>query len=512
MTTLRVLERFGRISVASGSSDPIWKQPVIPDGKAPRGTLLERGITNLVTNPSAEVDLTGWSSYLGTGGNGAFSRIAVAGYAVAGTACFRVNNSTTANAGGYGYHGGGSIGVDLVSGQQYVLSVYAKANVAGTGLNLFVDPIGSATFVLTTGWKRYTYTFTAPSTGAFAVYIRSNTPDAIWWFDAVQVEQGAYATSYVDGSLGLGYSWSGTAHASTSSRTGSLLRWNPGYAYLPQGPITITAWARFPQASPFPAYNGRLFEVGDGTSNNRILVAKLNGTNSLGYYRLRAGVEDSNALALGTATQAGDLLFCALTWDGTSLTIRASQNGGAMQKASLASSAAYSTGYSMQYVYAGCSVDVTQWDGPVEQVCVYKRAFTDADFTLAATQVFSAGGVLTGDGNPDDLTTDPDIMFSALTGYSAGPQAASLAGSGDYRLSRSVTGTLQVFQTSVSLPNVTPAATAIFIGTNTGLGVGDVVANGTAVPGGYSTFGTYQVVYTETLGGQDYVYLASVAP
>jgi hypothetical protein len=44
-----------------------------------------------------------------------------------------------------------------------------------------------------------------------------------YYVDALQVEEKGYATTYCDGSLGVGYSWSGTAHASTSTRLDSYL-------------------------------------------------------------------------------------------------------------------------------------------------------------------------------------------------------------------------------------------------------------------------------------------------
>jgi len=52
------------------------------------------------------------------------------------------------------------------------------------------------------------------------VLVEVNGTAALTWYqDCLQLEEKAYATSYCDGSIGTGYAWSGTAHASSSTRT-----------------------------------------------------------------------------------------------------------------------------------------------------------------------------------------------------------------------------------------------------------------------------------------------------
>ena len=61
-----------------------------------------------------------------------------------------------------------------------------------------------------------------------------------WYLDGFQVEQGRkYNTSYCDGDQGDGYSWSGTAHASASSRTVTTLRPDAAAALI-QGNNTVS--------------------------------------------------------------------------------------------------------------------------------------------------------------------------------------------------------------------------------------------------------------------------------
>lgn len=75
-------------------------------------------------------------------------------------------------------------------------------------------------------WQRYVYQVDLPAGQTtlkcfFVVPNRAeNQPVSYVLIDGVQLEQKAYATPYCDGSLGTTYSWSGTAHNSTSSRAG----------------------------------------------------------------------------------------------------------------------------------------------------------------------------------------------------------------------------------------------------------------------------------------------------
>jgi hypothetical protein len=67
--------------------------------------------------------------------------------------------------------------------------------------------------------------------------------------DAFQVEQKPYATTYCDGDLGDGYTWSGAPHASTSTRAETRVLYHAAAANLSAGAIAI--WLR-----PGQFYNG----------------------------------------------------------------------------------------------------------------------------------------------------------------------------------------------------------------------------------------------------------------
>ena len=170
---------------------------VFVDGDMIRLRQFERGqtTTNLITNPSFEVDLTGWSTSGGA---------RIVGYTRYGVAYL--------NAGSYTW-----IGATITNATQYSFSFYCKGD-----YNLNLDPGNGAYYSVagyatpeSDGWVRVTHTFTSNGT-AFKVYFYNHN------YDAIQLELGASASSYCDGSLGAGYHWTGTAHASTSYRGGTL--------------------------------------------------------------------------------------------------------------------------------------------------------------------------------------------------------------------------------------------------------------------------------------------------
>jgi hypothetical protein len=92
--------------------------------------------------------------------------------------------------------------------------------------------------------------------------------------DAWQVEQKAYATPYCDGSLGQGHAWTGTAHASTSTRTVSDLRYDSfanGVTRLQNGG-TVMAWFRV--CSVDGAF--RVIFRASNTANDRYVMLRVN--------------------------------------------------------------------------------------------------------------------------------------------------------------------------------------------------------------------------------------------
>ena len=206
-------------------------------GKFGKGVQVAEATTNLITNPSLEVDTTGYQSY-----NATFTRDTT--QCLYGVACGKMVGSGSSAPSVY-IPAVGATTMTVSPNVPYVYSVYLKGNVGGeqiqlairwvTGAGAYISTSSSSLFTLTTSWVRYTLIATSPGT-AGACSVQTNLPansTATYFFDAQQFEQKAYVTPYCDGSLGTGHSWSGTANASTSSRTAASVRY----------PISLSATA-----------------------------------------------------------------------------------------------------------------------------------------------------------------------------------------------------------------------------------------------------------------------------
>lgn len=192
--------------------------PVVMTPSGP-GLRIERGTTNFVTNPSFELDLAGWNAVAGasisreTSGGGAF-----------GSAYARV--AVNANGDGIRFAGTGN----AAHGQQYAASVYLRAATpsdVGKTVQFFLDTSGgqyeivATDHILTMEWARVVIhsIWTQSAHLGWSVVARDSIGQSGFAFlaDAAQYESGT-TSSYTDGTMGSGFSWTATAHSSASVR------------------------------------------------------------------------------------------------------------------------------------------------------------------------------------------------------------------------------------------------------------------------------------------------------
>lgn len=176
--------------------------------------------TNLATNPSFEVDTSGWVTNDG------------AVMVITGATLTRVTTdaqdrtavgqvATTALSQGASHQ---LTGQTFASGQAYTASFYARTTTGTlTGRIIFGDTSGDwiipANIGLTTTWQRFTATWTpAAARTNVALAIRSQLSGSFTYqIDAVMVEAGSAASAYFDGAS-ANSAWRGTADASISDR------------------------------------------------------------------------------------------------------------------------------------------------------------------------------------------------------------------------------------------------------------------------------------------------------
>jgi len=204
--------------------------------------------TNLVPNPSGEVNTAGWTATACT-----VSRVAVGGLLPPGGAYVI---RTSAPAGSAPYMQTANLAVR--PGATYVLRARGRATVAGTGTPnpshgaVLVYPATGALIVSTnavdnasSAWQDLAATFTVPAgvTEVFLRVVMGYPTGAVYDWDMFKLSEstgGLDDGTYFDGDTPdtstYRYDWTGTAHASTSTRTNmsgvdrdpAMFDWLPG--------------------------------------------------------------------------------------------------------------------------------------------------------------------------------------------------------------------------------------------------------------------------------------------
>lgn len=203
-------------------------------------------VTNQLPNPSFETDLTGWSPGFGAT---SFTRPAVGGSPGGGFGLRWVASASSTAV----VAAPGPASFPVTPGRSYVWAVYAYGGAARTayarlqwfssnGTVLIGEASGAGVVLDVTGiWKRLTVIGVAPpgaTTVQPIIYIPSTANGEAFIADAGMLYEGTELIPYFDGSTPststYTYKFSGTAHASPSSRTPvvsrppDLFEWKPG--------------------------------------------------------------------------------------------------------------------------------------------------------------------------------------------------------------------------------------------------------------------------------------------
>ena len=211
--------------------------------------------TNLCTNPSFQTNTTGWTIWAGTGGAATLSRPTSGGKE--GAAYGRATWTTAASVPSAGLY---TANVPLSGGARYTFAAWMRSSLAqkvnvGVEWKTSADAAngsnnGTVVTLAANTWTRVSLTATAPANTAKGNVTFYGAVGGTNWsvgstldVDGVTIvlnqnTPGIDYTAYFDGSstatADYGYAWTGTAHASTSTRTAlvdrspDLLRWSPG--------------------------------------------------------------------------------------------------------------------------------------------------------------------------------------------------------------------------------------------------------------------------------------------
>ena len=316
-----------------GSTGGVWLDPITgilgTAHASPSVSLavgwIEEATTNLLANPSLETGAAGW----GIVGAGVITNSRIQTYAIFGSYALQTVCDGSNSGQGACWENPANM-ASATNGTTYTASVWVRAVAGSPAVQLKVVEYGaggtwlaetaSGAVTLNDTWQRIsvTRTFNQASVQYVGLRLQTNSAQAVTFAtDGAQIEAKAYATSYCDGSLGTGYSWASTAHASTSTRTATSVRVAES-ASLVMPAAAGSAFARFARSLD----NGSSTEIvnfGDYNTANKdclqLYVASDDTLTSSWRYGTVSQVTPTvaGALAVGTWYLAG------VTWSGANM-------------------------------------------------------------------------------------------------------------------------------------------------------------------------------------------------
>lgn len=306
------------------------------------------------------------------------------------------------------------------------------------------------TFTGSSSWQRITTpTLTldpSKTVNQFFLMCRTFGAQSITFhLDCGQVEKKAYATSYCDGSLGVGYSWSGTAHASSSTRSaGSISVAASGRAYESDG-AAILKFSRLvnkgSQHSELLALGNYLSSPAAGQASQRLILDP--ATNKL------VSTWSLNGAAYNAALYSTETFPTIASWYKayTAWTVSA-QKVSSLAGTPVSTSKASPTGTFVTNINIGWnSLGTNYTDGLVGPVAIFSRELTDTRRAMVNTAIDNYQDLWTlfeeweGIIDPDDLLAlqsgeatagvsavlDPDDFLTLQSGQATAGVAAEVA-------------------------------------------------------------------------------------
>lgn len=333
-------------------------------GKFSGAVAVGEATTNRILNPSIETNTTGYGS------DGTVTLTRSAEYALFGQYSLKwVHSSGSANV--Y-YNVSGTLGTSTT----FTFSVYARKGdgSAPTGVTMSVDStLGSFSPTITDvggGWYRiYGTRAIGGSLGNHVVGLTNLGSGTTWYFDGWQVEARGYTTPYVDGSLGSGFAWTGTAHASTSSRTAAVLAY-PNLRNINPLKGSVSAWILMEYYKT--STGAVIWNAGDASGE---FVGQISNDGKVQLYI------NGNQITHQTATPAG-WHHVVYTWDIPNNTMRVYLDGVASTSAGTPTTTPPTLHASTIQVGGSSPIGTTyNWNGLIDDFAILDRVLTADEVT-----------------------------------------------------------------------------------------------------------------------------------
>lgn len=263
--------------------------------------------SNLVANPSVELDATGWSGTVSANVNRQAGTAQYGAWAAGGTPAAGANSGirygTVATGNGTAY----TLSFSLYGavGSQYSVGFTSTA-AAGAAVG---------TTAITTGgsWHRYSLAYTeSADSQRFVAFIKRSAGVAPFFVDGVQVEAGNL-TTYVDGDQD-GCAWLGAVHASASARSGTsraggsvVSLQSLGLTVLEHGGVGMPPVANITQS--YAIADGGLWQRQRAEMRVFTLTSLMSGTTWPGLHAIRHNVIDALKIDRSPNPQPFRLLY-----------------------------------------------------------------------------------------------------------------------------------------------------------------------------------------------------------
>ena len=270
-------------------------------GKFYKAAQISHTVTNLITNPrfGNASYLTGWLQWN-------TPTVVATSEAYIGTTAAWVQSA-----------GSGAIGWQLsglTNGTIYTATVYAKYGTPAVYLanGSFGNTVNATWTDVGDGWYRAVATRTVTADG-YMTFVMPGTSGGVVYSNA-QIELRNFPTPYADGDMSDGHAWTGTAHASTSTRTAATLAY-PSSGNISASKGTVMAWV-WVDGNDSGTNAEAIMDAGSAWPYCALYMS--NGTTP----SLILGSASGNATATGPAASGvRQWVHVAATWTGSVMTV-----------------------------------------------------------------------------------------------------------------------------------------------------------------------------------------------
>jgi hypothetical protein len=404
------------------------------EGKYDNGVFIERGALNFVKNPALRTSDSLWT-FTPVTGSMTCSRVSSdfppginSGYSLQIQASASGDSEASIKTSLEG----------LSVNTAYAISFYVKNIVTGnnfSGIEMKIaknDGSGTTgpTFSVTDQWVRVSGIYTtAADQDSFNLVVRFGKTGAAVndriYFGGLQVEQGSLVSGYCDGSQGTGFAWTGSANASDSIRSNTIIQYpvSSGSAqWLNSDRGTIGFWIK-PGWDNGDSLLRYLFDTSVTATGKQVSIYK-DSNNKLNFKITEPGAQfaavQTNSAPDWEPSGGWKLITCTYNFDTSANTWTLHIHIDGQPVSSTASGSAATSNLPGSYMYLGASGSQEHYaDGVFDDFFTYNRVLSDVEISrIYDSPIQMSEGILRATIGAD--TTDAVIGTEKAVAHSLG--------------------------------------------------------------------------------------------